>query len=326
MTNEDDTTAAPEKAAVTKANPIDPMGTQATLAKVLDAKREGICKLIGKEREQIFRSRFLAVAAKTPDLLQCTTESYIAAMQHCAIVGLLPGPGDHIYLIPRGNKHLPPLDGKRRKEVTVMHGYKGLMELARRHPDVAMVEAKLVYADDDFHINESTKVVHHIFDENTDHSPNKIVGAYSRVYLRDLMDHPLIHWMPRSEIEKRRNRSQQAKGNFWRDDYAAMSRKTAIRSHLNGGEVPLTNEMELAIQEDFASEEIEQADVVKVTDAGGVGGVAALSAAVGVEIKAPESKQQPEPVRRRPPEDDAEDAARLADRQTDLFPSGRGAP
>ncbi len=147
------------------------------------------------------------------------------------------------------------------------------------------------------------------------------MGAYSRVYLQGLMDHPLILWYTKAEIETRRRRSQQWNGNFWTNDYAAMARKTVVRGHLGGGEVPQTNELAIAIESEVASEEIEPADVVGVRTEDATG-VDLLSQAV--------TNGNPAEVgrKRRDPQGEAEDAARHDENATlfDDHPTGSGTP
>ncbi len=88
----------------------------------------------------------LAVVEKTPDLAMCHGASVLGGLVTCAQLGLRLGvPGlNHAYLIPMWNNR------ERRKDATLIVGYKGYVELAMRHPEVGVVFADCVYEGDTF--------------------------------------------------------------------------------------------------------------------------------------------------------------------------------
>jgi len=84
---------------------------------------------------------------RNPKLLTCTVESILGAAMLCAQTGLEPGPFGLVYLIPRNRRAKVP-HPKTGKDIWIdvpeVHweiGYKGMIELALRHPAIRSVEA-----------------------------------------------------------------------------------------------------------------------------------------------------------------------------------------
>lgn len=247
-----------------KVDMLAPVGSKAQLDMMLTSKRDAIVALVGEARVKRFVSIMLAQTNRHPDLLECTKDSVVNAIQHCALIGLMPGPRGDIYLVPFKNKKL-----KGRKEISVIHGYKGLMKLAKQHTDVANVEAECVYEGDEFDYNAGEKKIRHWYPPDADHDPEKIIGAWSQVWFKD-NPRPSVLYYNKEELDTLRKRSQQPNGNFWRDNPKAMYRKTVIRGHYNGGEIPMTDELSAAMDREL-EEEFKEADVVSVrTERGGV--------------------------------------------------------
>lgn len=87
----------------------------------------------------------LSAVSNTPQLAECTPNSFVAAMMNAAQLGLEPNtPLGQAYLIPfRNNK-------KGVIECQFQIGYKGLIDLAYRSGDVRTVQAHIVYENDEF--------------------------------------------------------------------------------------------------------------------------------------------------------------------------------
>lgn len=193
--------------------------------------------------------------ARRPELLECTPDSFYSAMHLAAQIGLEPeGPHGHFYFIPRANKHRGGA-----KEVVPLIGYKGLCELARRSGQIERLEAHLIYEGEEFSYDRGTGAISHPYRMDVDRGDGRIIGAYATAYLKGSAQ-PVVLVMTRAEIEGRRKRSLARDGGPWVTDYAAMARKTVIRALLNGGLVPLTPQMAVAIEAEV-EEEIKQAEV-----------------------------------------------------------------
>ena len=80
-----------------------------------------------------------------PLLLECSAESFLGAVMHTAQLGLEPGPLGMVYLVPF------------KKEVTLIVGYRGYVELAYRSGLVRDVSAVLVHDGDRFEVALGTR-------------------------------------------------------------------------------------------------------------------------------------------------------------------------
>jgi recombination protein RecT len=185
---------------------------------------------------------------KKTSLLDCTQESLMAAIVQCAQLGLQP---DEVlgeaYLIPRWNKWI------RGHEVQFMPGYKGLVALAYRSGIVVGIEARAVYAKDEFRYRWGTKpMLHHV--RSTEQDPGQLTHAYCMVRLRGETASK-FEVLPRWEIEEHRNRSASKDDGPWVTDYAAMAIKTACRVAMKL--TPLSTDVQRAV----ALDELQEAGV-----------------------------------------------------------------
>jgi recombination protein RecT len=216
---------------------------------LLQQREEQLKALVGERSITRFMANTLAQLRRDTKLLRCDPASFYAAAHQAAVLNLQPGPMGEVYLVPYG------------QQATLITGYKGLLKLARRHPDVANVDAKVVYECemDDFSIDYGTNEVTHRFHRGPK-TKETFVLAYSRVWLAN--GHKLLLAFERDQIEEVRNRSPAKNSNFWTKDWLAMARKTVIRSHYNGGEVPLSTEVMQALEYELEHER--KAEIVVV--------------------------------------------------------------
>lgn len=192
---------------------------------------------------------------KTPDLLECTQQSLIAAVITASQLGLEPdGVLGRAYLIPRKNKKT----GK--KEAQFMPGYLGLIELAMRSDRVSYIAAELVFRCDEF------KVIYGL-ERNLIHIPDLdnetrgewdddakdlvgLRGAYAVVKYKDSSCD--FEYMPLSRLKRIRRFSQSSSSEWspWNtalgiDD---MYRKCPIRKLAK--RCPLSPEFQSAVHEE----------------------------------------------------------------------------
>lgn len=82
---------------------------------------------------------------KTPKLAQCTPASFIGALLTAAQLGLEPN-------TPLGQAYLIPYDNSRAgtTECQFQIGYKGMIDLANRSGEIKVIDAHIVYENDDF--------------------------------------------------------------------------------------------------------------------------------------------------------------------------------
>ncbi len=221
-------------------------------AEVRTRLREIATKALGPDR--IIRL-FAESARQTPKLLQCEPMSVFNALIQCANTGLEPNTWrGHAYLIPYG------------KVCTFIAGYKGMIDMARRHPDVLTIHADVAYDDDEawsFEYGSNTHLRH-----IPGPHKGKITHAYCYVKLRDgaeafrvlTYDEIIAHRDQYSQGWKTAVKFKKTAESPWVKDEAAMCKKTAVRAIANGGLLPMSNEFLLALANDEGEAEQAAAD------------------------------------------------------------------
>ena len=113
----------------------------AELIKAMEPEiKKALPKVITVER---FTRMALSALNTTPKLKECTQISFLSALLNAAQLGLEPNtPLGQAYLIPYKNKGV--------MECQFQIGYKGLLDLAYRSPQIQTVQAHCVYANDTF--------------------------------------------------------------------------------------------------------------------------------------------------------------------------------
>lgn len=90
-----------------------------------------------------FTRMVLSAVSATPKLGECTPKSFLGAMMNAAQLGLEPN-------TPLGQAYILPYSNKGTMEAQFQIGYKGLIDLAYRSGEVELVQAHIVYANDEF--------------------------------------------------------------------------------------------------------------------------------------------------------------------------------
>lgn len=197
---------------------IVPAGVK-TPAAILESRRGQFLAALPTD---VSKERFFALAvavAKDPKLQGCTPLSVLDSIYRAAKFGfeLDPLTGE-CYIIPR----------KVQGTLTACFqpGYRGLMKLARKSRTVADIHAEVVYEGEPYRVYLGTKrVIEHEPYYSVGVEPGKIVAAY--VTWRDMQSGEMnFHTISRKRID--RARSMNPNSGPWKNDEAAMVRKTAI--------------------------------------------------------------------------------------------------
>jgi recombination protein RecT len=153
--------------------------------------------------ERMLRIVFSATL-KNPTILECSTESILAAIMQACQLGLEPVLGRG-YLIPYQNSKKVGNDWVKVYELSFQPGYQGLVDLARRSGDIRDVFAAIVYEQDEFEYQLGTEkhITHKPFLSG---DPGKMIGTYCVWELKDGVKH--FDFMTLSEVYKRREKSQ----------------------------------------------------------------------------------------------------------------------
>ncbi|PVR72661.1 recombination protein RecT, partial [Salmonella enterica] len=159
---------------------------------------------------------------KVPALGDCDTMSFVSAIVQCSQLGLEPsGALGHAYLLPFGNRN----EKSGKKNVQLIIGYRGMIDLARRSGQIASLSARVVREGDDFsfEFGLEEKLVHRP-GENED-AP--VTHVYAVARLKD--GGTQFEVMTRKQIELVRAQSKAGNNGPWVTHWEEMAKKTAIR-------------------------------------------------------------------------------------------------
>lgn len=177
-----------------------------------------------QERAERFTRICLTAMRQTPKLAQCEPASILGAMMTCAQLNLEPN-------TPQGLAYLIPYN----RECQFQVGYKGLMQLMYRSGAIASFNADVVYRQEveqglfEYESGISPRIIHKIDLLNPEArtgKPEDVIAAYAAVVLKT--GEPIVRLVTKMEIDQARalNRGSSP---AWRDHYAAMAIKTAIK-------------------------------------------------------------------------------------------------
>jgi recombination protein RecT len=190
---------------------------QLVLMQEIEKRKGSIAEVATKHLGPDKLLKYVGLAiSKTPKLAECTVPSVLKCVMMASQLGLDPsGTLGSAYLVPFG------------RECTLIVGYRGLVDLLRRHCD-AMVEARLVFRDDKFQVTYGTKpdVVHEV-SMTGDRSDAAIVAAYVVFTWPD--GRKSFEVMSRSEIDKVKQSSRSGSSGPWVQWYGEMAKKTVVR-------------------------------------------------------------------------------------------------
>lgn len=164
----------------------------------------------------------LTAINSSPNLLKCTSTSLMAGLMQAAALGLEPNtPLQQCWLLPFENRSASRFD------VQFILGYRGILTLALRSPSILDVQAREVYAADDFEyelgLNEKLRHVPVFEDQTIDD-----VVVYYGIVRYQGGGH---YWrlVKPSTIEEHRKRSKSPDSPAWKNDKLPMALKTVIR-------------------------------------------------------------------------------------------------
>lgn len=208
----------------------------ATVRDWLTAQEPELARVLPKGMTpQRFCRVALTAVLRNPDLAECSKASFVLAIMEAAALGLEPDSQSGLaYLVPY------------KKHAQLIVGYRGLIQLAYRHPRVSEITAEAVFEKDEFKIAYGLK-------PNLVHVPTfspvgrgGIVGAYAWARISG-GGRPFV-FMPKDEIDTHRARSAAKSSGPWVTDYDAMAKKTVIRQVLK--RVPMAPSLQQALASD----------------------------------------------------------------------------
>ena len=226
------------------------LSPQKSLQQVLQRSWDRIAAVMPREmNEQRLYQMFVSAINREPKLAECTVESVLSCFMRCTSLGLEPSNVNGLgmaYILPYGNKNYRT----GQSEATLIIGYKGMIELARRSGDLKSIHAQAVYEGDEFDYWEDETGQHFKFKANraAEHAPDKLTDVYVNAQL--LNGGFVFEHMTRAEVDAimRRSSSAKAKTTPWKTDYEAMALKTVIRRSFKY--LPVSTEARTAAESD----------------------------------------------------------------------------
>lgn len=173
-----------------------------------------------------FTRMVLTALSSTPELNECTPQSFLGAMMSAAQLGLEPNtPLGQAYLIPYCNTK------KGTREAEFQIGYKGLIDLAYRSGEVELVQAQCVYSNDTFECRFG-------LEPKLDHCPadgerGELIKVYALFKTKsggfgfDVMSADEIR-----EHAKKYSQSYSKSYSPWKTNFEEMAKKTVLKKCL----------------------------------------------------------------------------------------------
>ena len=188
--------------------------------------------------------RFTRMALSTlnnnPKLRECSQITFLAAMMNAAQLGLEPN-------TPLGQAYLIPYRNHGKMECQFQLGYKGLIDLVYRNPNIQTVQAQCVYENDefDYELGLEPKLVHK--PALTDRGKLILVYALWKAenggYGFEVMSKDDIDTHARKYSQ-----SYSSTSSPWKSNYEEMAKKTVIKKCLKYA--PLRSDMLRAVSTD----------------------------------------------------------------------------
>ncbi len=198
---------------------------------------------------------FTMILKSTPALSQCSQRSLIGAVIQTAQLGLQPGNIGHIYLVPFKNKGI--------NEVQLIIGYKGFVELVNRSGKASILNAEVVYENDDFQYEQGLNpILRHI---PASGNRGEKAGVYC-IAKNLIANEKVFIYLQKEDIEKVRKSSKAKDSDYspWKTWPDEMWKKTAVKRIVKL--LPLSAEQQAAISADETIKSKIDADMASVPD------------------------------------------------------------
>lgn len=202
------------------------MNPQQNMKSLLERSWPRIAAVIGNNLSpQRLYQMYVSTINREPQLANCSVESVLSCFMKCAALGLEPSNVDGLgraYILPYGNKNYRTSQ----KEATLIIGYKGMLDLARRSGQIRDISARAVHEGDEFTYSYG-------LNEDLRHVPCAKPGKLTHVYMianfKDGGHYFQVMNADEIEAAAKRSPSYGKAVSPWKSDYEAMAKKTVIR-------------------------------------------------------------------------------------------------
>lgn len=203
-----------------------------------------------------FTRMALSALNTTPQLQSCSQMSFLGALMNAAQLGLEPN-------TPLGQAYLIPYKNKGKLECQFQIGYKGMLDLVYRNPEIQTIQAQCVYENDDFEyeLGLEPKLVHK--PAIGDRGELKLVYALWKSKNGGFG----FEVMSKADIDNHARKFSQSFGsNYspWKTNYEEMAKKTVIKRCLKYA--PLKSDFVTALSNDESIKSDISVDMSEVTN------------------------------------------------------------
>ena len=215
------------------------IGNQKTVMELLEKMKGEISRCLPKHLTPDRMTRIaLTELRKNPKLQECDPMSFIASIMQACQLGLEPGILGSCYLVPFFNKNTG------RYECTLIPGYRGFLELARRSGQISSLVGRSVYSNDFFsyEFGLEEKLIHRPAMENR----GQLISVYAVALLKD--GGHQFDVISKADVDLVRNQSQSKNNGPWVTHYEEMAKKTVLRKLFKW--LPCSIEMQKAVSLD----------------------------------------------------------------------------
>ena len=194
-----------------------------------------ILKHIGLTKEVYSRVAMNAIMA-APAILNCDPKTLRKALMSCAQIGLLPD-GDQAALVPFKLRGV--------LTATLVIGYKGMVDLARRAIPGIVIDTQVVTIEDEkdgtFEFELGLKRILRHIKARGQGMPNEknIIAAYAIAFMPQNPHHPEFELLFRGELDHIRKTYTQATSKMWIEEYAEALQKNGAAQARQAAPDPL---------------------------------------------------------------------------------------
>lgn len=187
-----------------------------------------------------FTRMVLSAISSNPQLGKCTPKSFLGAMMNAAQLGLEPN-------TPLGQAYILPYMNKGSLEAQFQIGYKGLIDLAYRSEEVEIIQAHIVYENDEFEYEYgiNTKLSHKPADSHRG-KPIKVYALFktkSGGYGFEVMSMDDV-----KEHAEKYSKAYSSSFSPWKSNFEEMAKKTVLKRVLKYA--PLKSDFVKAVVQD----------------------------------------------------------------------------
>lgn len=206
--------------------PPKPADATSNLMTLIERMKPEMARALPRHVTPDRMARIVLTAVRTnPKLAVCTPASFLGCVMSLAQLGLEPNtPLGHAYLIPRKSKHVTGA-----LECTMIVGYQGMLDLARRSGLVSNLYAYAVREGDEFSYALGTeRYIKHRPSDDPLRESKPITHVYAVARIKN--GEPEFEVLTIAQVNARRARSMASGAGPWITDFEAMALKSGMRA------------------------------------------------------------------------------------------------